>query len=479
MYVNRGGLSLAVVAALTASAGAAQAQSAAEAAVEAAKQYAGTTLTITTEAGLQALDPLNFSGPEWERLTGIRIEVVEIPVNELFTKTLAEHRAGTGAYDVIQVMPAWVPDLVNAGALEPLDGYIDQYGYRDELEDIAPAFRGQGNYDGATYALPDDGDVLLLYYRTDLFGDPDNQAAFQERYGYELAPPTDWQQFDDIASFFTEAHAPDLYGAALIQAPGLVHFLFEERFRVAGGTFFDPETMDATINSDIGVEVLTDMVAQNRNFPPGSQAWGAVDVLSAWLAGDLAMTIWWPPPGRWSEGYGSDQEALSWVPQTTVAGNVSYAPTPGGTPELAAGFVLGVSTSSKNKEAAYLFAQWLNSPEISLQRVMLPYALRDPFRLSHFQSEEYRALWPNAGAYLDAIDASSQSALLDLSIANTFAYEESLTRALTAALAGGDPKALLDQAAEEWNAITDEIGRDHQREVYAAWASQPNAYPGD
>ena len=42
---------------------AAAAQSAADRAVEAAKQYAGTEITIVWEAGLQSLDPLNFSGP--------------------------------------------------------------------------------------------------------------------------------------------------------------------------------------------------------------------------------------------------------------------------------------------------------------------------------------------------------------------------------------------------------------------------------
>ena len=47
----------------SASGGQALAQSAAERAVEAAKQYAGTEITIVWEAGLQALDPLNFSGP--------------------------------------------------------------------------------------------------------------------------------------------------------------------------------------------------------------------------------------------------------------------------------------------------------------------------------------------------------------------------------------------------------------------------------
>ncbi len=469
---------VAAAAALAAFSAPAWSQSAAERAVEAAKQYAGTTITVTWEAGLQAHDPLNFSGPMWEELTGIKVEVIEIPINELFTKTLAEHRAGTGAYDLLNVIPAWMPDLVNAGALEPLDGYVDEYGYRDELDDIAPVYRdNQMSYNGEIYGFPDDGDVLLLYYRTDLFSDPDHQAAFEEAYGYPLAPPADWDQFYDISKYFTDAMAPDLYGSALILSPGLVHFLFEERFRVAGGRFFDEETMEATINSDIGVAVLEDMVRQLDNMPPGAASWGPIEVLNAWLAGELAMQIWWPPPGRWSAGYGTEIEALSWLPESTVAGKVGYAPTPGGHPQLAAGFLLSVSSNSENKEAAYLFAQWMNSKEISLQRVQLPYALRDPFRTSHFESEEYRSLWGEAGNYLDTLTANANTGMLDLSIIDTFSYEESLTRAITEVLAGGDARDALDAAAEEWDEITDDIGVDDQREAYIEWASKPSAYP--
>ena len=60
-------LSSVTLAALLATGVSAQAlaQSAADRAVEAAKQYAGTEITIVWEAGLQALDPLNFSGPMW------------------------------------------------------------------------------------------------------------------------------------------------------------------------------------------------------------------------------------------------------------------------------------------------------------------------------------------------------------------------------------------------------------------------------
>ena len=52
------------------------------------------------------------------------------------------------------------------------------------------------------------------------------------------------------------------------------------------------------------------------------------------------MTISWPPYGRWAAGYGTDQEVLSWVPKSTIAGKVGYALPPGGHPELAAGFAL-------------------------------------------------------------------------------------------------------------------------------------------
>ncbi len=464
--------------ALAATTGTAIAQSAADRAVEAARQYAGETLNVTWEAGLQAQDPLSYSGPLWEQLTGVKINVVEIPINELFTKTIAEHRAGTGAYDMLSVVPAWMPDMVGAGVLEPLDSYIDKYGYREELDDIAPAYRdNQMTYGDQIYGLPDDGDVFLLYYRADLFGDEANQTAFHEAYGYDLAPPKIWDEFYDISKFFTDTGGGDLYGSALILSPGLVHYLYEMRLRTAGGRFFDQETMVSRINSDIAVAVLEDMVRQLDNMPPGAAGWGSIEVLNAWLAGELAMQIWWPPPGRWSEGYGVDSEALSWLPESTIAGNVGYALPPGGHPELAAGFALCVSSNSGNKELAYLFAQWLNSRDVSIDRGTLPFALRDPFRTSHFNSDEYKALWPAARDYLAALEDAAQTGLVDLSIIDTFAYEESLTRAIVAALSGQNARTVLDQAAGEWNEITEEIGIDDQREAYMIWSSKPGAYP--
>lgn len=452
---------------------------AAKTAVEAAKQFSGTEISIVWEAGLQALDPLNFSGPKWEEETGIKVKVIEVSTAEMFTKILQEHRAGTGAYDALNVIPAWMPDLVRAGALEPLDDYIDKYGYRDELQTIAPVYRdNQMMVDGKVYGLPDDGDVFIMYYRTDVLGDPEIQAAFKEKHGYDLpVPPTTWKEFDEVGAFITEHTGGEPYGAAFFREPSYGNFMFQERFRVEGGKFFDPETMKATINSDAGVKVLSDWVAENAWMPAGVQTWGFVENLAAFLQGDTAMTISWPPYGRWAAGYGTEEEALAWVPKSQIAGKVGYALPPGGHPQLAAGFALSVSSESRNKEAAYLFIQWLNSTEISLERVQLPYALRDPFRDSHFASDEYKSRWPEAPQYLEALQEGAVNGLLDLSIIQTDRYEEALRQGISRLWAGEDPKAILDDVAAQWDTLTERIGVDKQREAYEAWAGNAAAYP--
>src|SRR5689334_2302509 len=178
------------------------AESAAERAVKEAQKYKGTTINIVWEAGLQSLDPLNFSGPKWEQLTGIHVNVVEVPAGEMFTKILQDYRGGAGGYDALNVVPSWMPDLAAAGALEVLDPYVDKYGYREELQDIAPTYRdNQMTVDGKIYGFPDDGDVFVLYYRKDIFDDQANKDAFKTKFGYELAPPKTWKQFEEIGQF--------------------------------------------------------------------------------------------------------------------------------------------------------------------------------------------------------------------------------------------------------------------------------------
>ena len=209
------------------------AQSAAERAVKEAQQYKGQTITIVWEAGLQALDPLNFSGPKWKDLTGIEVKVVEVSTAEMFTKIMQEYKAGTGAYDALNVIPAWMPDLAAAGALEPLDAYVDKYGFRDELQKIAPTYRdNQMMVDGKIFGFPDDGDVFLMYFRKDIFEDAAIKQAFKAKTGMDLAVPKTWADFDKTGAALSELlKDKGMYGAAFFRQPPYTMYMFQERFR--------------------------------------------------------------------------------------------------------------------------------------------------------------------------------------------------------------------------------------------------------
>jgi multiple sugar transport system substrate-binding protein len=137
--------------------------------------------------------------------------------------------------------------------------------------------------------------------------------------------------------------------------------------------------------------------------------------------------------------------------------------------------VLCVSADSKNEEAAFLYALWATSPSISLQRVMLPYALRDPYRISHYKSAAYRKLWPGAKDYLITLSDAANGAVIDMIMTGAADYANALDRAMTAIYAGKDPQAGLNDAAQEWDRITNRLGVDRQKAAYAEFLKLPGA----
>lgn len=450
--------------------------SAAVAEATASERFSGETLNVAWEAGLQAQDPILFSGPLWEERTGVHINVVEAPAGtSLYSMQLQEHIAASGALDVLNVQPSWVPDYVFAGVVEPLDDFIAQYLNPADLDDLTDIYKGLGSFEGVTYGLFDDGDTLLLYYRTDLFAE--HADAFGDALGYELAPPQNWKEFDEIAKYFTDNLGSDVYGAAFGGAANWNAPIFYLHFKSNGGQFFDPDSMEPLINGPEGVRTVMEMHHSNQFMPPGIEQLGQVDIFQTWLSGSYAMTWFWPPLGRWSAGYGAQTEQLSFVPESQVVGKTGYALFPGDITQMSGAFNLSVAADSPRKELAYLFIQWLNSPEISLQRVTLPYALRDPFRISHFQSEEYQNLWPEASQYLDTLQEAGQKASLDILMPGGQEYFDAVDRACSAVYAGTDPQEAMDTAANEYAGTTERLGLDQQKQSYANYLTLVGAYP--
>jgi multiple sugar transport system substrate-binding protein len=389
-----------------------------------------------------------------------------------------EHQAGTGNLDCGMLAPAWMPDLLLAGALEPLDRYVEHYMVRADLADMLPLYRDLGTWNGRRYGLFDDGDVLLLYYRRDLFEDPAHQRAFAARFGHPLGDPRhyDWQQFVDAARFFTEGQAPRLYGLAPFNRD-LRWGWFQALLRRNGGQFFDPQTMKPGVDAEPGLRTMSQLAELDTFMPPGMGDIAPKEaMLTTYASGAAAMASFWPPLGRWTEGYGVTPEELAWMPRTRTLDRTGYALLPGGMTEMALGFLLCLFSRSRQKEAAYLFMQWLNSPEVSLERVMLPYALRDPFRLSHITSPKYRGRWSGAPAYLDTLaSAASRGALLDLILPGHADYADAFFIAVTDVRLGTAVPVAMKRMAARWEAITDSYGRRRQREAYAEYLRNPGA----
>lgn len=444
-------------------------------AVQAAKQYGGITINMTYETGLQALDPRNFSGPVWEQLTGIKSNVVELTNPDQYSKAVAEHIAGSGAYDVLDISPAWTPSMADGGVIAPLDDYIAKYMNPADLDDVHPLYKALPTYKGKIWGFFDDGDMFALYYRKDIFEDAKLKEAYQAKFSKALEPPKTWEDYAQVAQFITDNLAPNVYGAGHFRKAGSPgnQFDFLQQFRANGGVLFGDD-MKAGLNSDAGMKTLTNMLAANAASIPGNNELDAVSLWAAFLQGKVAMIYSWPPTGRMCANYSQSAKAINFVPQSTIAGKVGYAVVPGN-PEHATGYNKALSADSRNAEAAYLFMQWATSPPVSLARVMLPYALRDPYRLSHFKSELYGDLFPSAKEYLINLNNSANVGLLDLIMPGAQDYFLSLDRMCTSVWAGTDPKTALETAAAEWDQTTERLGVDSQKAFYEEFKKLPGS----
>jgi multiple sugar transport system substrate-binding protein len=109
---------------------------------------------------------------------------------------------------------------------------------------------------------------------------------------------------------------------------------------------------------------------------------------------------------------------------------------------------------------------------------MLPYALRDPFRLSHYKSPAFRALWPTAKDYLINLSNAANGSVLDMIMPGWQDYALSVDRMCTTVWSGGIKSIgpALQQCAKEWDDTTKKLGVDKQRAAYQSFLKLPGSY---
>ena len=138
--------------------------------------------------------------PEFEKRTGIKVEVdicnyfsnYETLKNECFKPN----------YDVFAVDIPWLPELAQKGVIENLNDYIEDHNYHNDVP--YEIFNDFSIVEGSVFAIPYLICAQQLFYRKDLFADIKNQRLFFEQYKKDLAPPENWQEFNEVARFFTQ-----------------------------------------------------------------------------------------------------------------------------------------------------------------------------------------------------------------------------------------------------------------------------------
>lgn len=418
------------------------------------KEFEGVTLRITTHTSIHA-DWLRIVIPEFERLTGIKVEIVEFPYDALTQKTMSVFLAGSDAYDLIETPGPAIPKFVPPGHIEKISPDMVK---ELELETDIPGIMGKlGKHEGEWYLAAFNANNYILAYRTDLFNNPVEKQAFKARYGYELRLPETWEQLMDIAKFFTRKKGEklagktldhDFYGYSHISQKGTrLNYVFLTRVHLFGAKTFD-ENMRVAFNNEQGIAAVQSFIDMFPYCPPGVKTYTWGDCFES-LAQDLvAMCEQWPcvvPMAQNPE-------------KSKVVGKVSLTsiPTKKGVPPIAygGGWQYGVSKYSSHKEAAFELLKYVTSTETTIQAPLND--LQEPARFSGYTHPKLLKKYPHFKENLKILKGRvwitplipEYTHLADIGsaiISDTFQGKHT-------------PKEAVDLIAKEWEKLLEEAG---------------------
>ncbi len=152
--------------------------------------------------------------------TGIEVTHESMVFATLYSKQIVELQGGTGAYDLVVTETSWTNEWEDY--LSPMETLAEEYdpegveGFRSYIAGHDPGIlRMASTRSGTLVGVPYYTYTMINIYREDVLNDPTEQAAFKERYGYDLAAPTTRDQLRDIAEFLTRESGDTLKGETL------------------------------------------------------------------------------------------------------------------------------------------------------------------------------------------------------------------------------------------------------------------------
>jgi multiple sugar transport system substrate-binding protein len=321
------------------------------------KDLSGTTIKMAAIGGGN-YEAMYDSISMFEEATGANVEIVFLGDGfEIDRYLKTNYAAGTADFDVAWNHTSFMSQFTNF--VEPLQDYFTE----DELAAFSPSIIEAATIDGNLQLIPRHADISAQFYRTDLFGDADLQAAFESEYGYPLAPPATLDEMYDMAEFFVAQDAIQ-FGTQFAGKEEAVAGRFYELLFANGGDYFDAD-LNPIFDSEAGMAAAQWMqdLYSNGLVPADTPNLLWDGVAANWCNGDVAFYLEWY---GWY-GYFQDPESCP-----NVAGKFDMVRGPVGMdPETHTGWAgahaFSVAKDSENKEAAVELIKFLTSAAVSFE----------------------------------------------------------------------------------------------------------------
>jgi multiple sugar transport system substrate-binding protein len=389
------------------------------------------TITVAAVKGVED-QGIKSVIPDWEKKTGNKVELIELPYSDLQTKVFTDAQSGAGSYDAIFIDDPWMPFLASNKYLTALDslGYHADSDFVQKSLDVAswppptgPRLPGTPKDAKPTlYALPALGNVQLFWYRKDMI----------------TTPPATIKDMMDAVSKLADP-SKGVYGYTVRGKKGNpVVTDFNAWNWSEGGDIFDND-WKVIVNAPKSVQALKDELAMAKVSPPGVANADADEQAIALLNGSTMAGIIWP-------AYNAQIDDAT---KSKVSGKIAVVPFPKGEKQTSqlGNWLLGIPTAAKNKAAALDFITYATSAPVMKQWVDATGV--PPTRTSVFNDPDLvkKYWWQPANL------AALQNATWRPRTPEWSKVEDIMGTHLSQAIAGdADAQAALDAAAKE---ITD------------------------
>ncbi|WP_052210517.1 ABC transporter substrate-binding protein [Thermoanaerobacter sp. YS13] len=341
------------------------------------------TLHIAARAG-NISDALAEMGKKYKEQTNVDVQVVGMPYNELKEAIVLDVKNKGGAYDLVTLDDPWMPEFGEGKLLTNLDSYFPN-GLDSDFVEKSVALGKHPYGTGSLYAVPMVGNVQLFYYRKDLLDK------------YNLTPPKTWDDVLKIAKLITEKEAPNVYGYVIRgQRGNPIVSDFLPVFWAYGGEVID-ENNKPHVNSEAGIKAMETYLKLKKYSPKGVETFDTDQIANALTQGQVAMTIAWP---AWVSKVDNPESSK-------VVGKIDFSVVPGQVKDSAAmigNWLLGIPSTSNNKEEAVKFLKWVTSKEVQ-KEMALKFGV-PPTRKSLYNDKELVEKYRYYPSQLDALEHS-------------------------------------------------------------------------